>query len=148
RQRFLELRCGNGEAEVKALHFPAAVLLQEVELRLGLHSLCNDAKVEALRQLDHRADDGRVFESIGQILDKVPVDLQTVNRETLQVAQRRMPHAEVVDGDGNACSSQALEHFERQVDVLHGHGLGNLQLETTGLELRLHDCRLDAVHQR
>src|SRR5436309_4687712 len=83
RKRFLELRRGNGEAEVEALNFPAAVIFQEVELRLGLHSLCDNAKIEALRQLDHRADDGRVLESIGEILDEVPVDLQTVDREAL-----------------------------------------------------------------
>src|SRR5438477_10730778 len=74
-ERFLELRGGDGEAEVEALHLAAAVLFEKVELRLRLDALGDNAQVQTLRQLDDRADDRRVLESIRQVFDKVAVDL-------------------------------------------------------------------------
>ena len=53
RKRFLELECRNGEAEIEALHFAAAVLLEEIELRLRLHAFRHDPQVESLSELDH-----------------------------------------------------------------------------------------------
>ena len=81
------------------------MLFEEVELRLRFHALRDNAKVEALRELDDRAHDRRVLEPVGQVLDNVAIDLQAVDRETLQVAERRMAHAEVVDGDTDARSA-------------------------------------------
>ena len=59
-----------------------------------------------------------------------------------------MPHAEIVDGDADSSPSEPLEHFEREIDVLHGHAFGDLQLERLRIDLRLLDRRLDVVDQR
>src|SRR6266849_8958164 len=45
-------------------------------------------------------------------------------------------------------AAQALEYLESQIDILHGHALGDLELETLRFDPRLLDGRLDSVNQR
>src|SRR6266508_1908561 len=59
-----------------------------------------------------------------------------------------MAHAEIIDGDADAGPPQALQDLEREIEILHRHALGDLQLEGARIQPRLFDRRLDAVDQR
>ena len=55
------------------------------------------------------------------------VDLQDVDRELLDVVQRRVAGAEVVDREQHAERLQLAEPLDRQLHVRHHHALGDLQ---------------------
>ena len=48
----------NRIAEIRALPLAALVALEEVELRSGFHSYCNDSLLQTLSDTDHSADKG------------------------------------------------------------------------------------------
>src|SRR5207245_11305126 len=68
--------------------------------------------------------------------------------ETLPEAGRRVPDAEVVDGDADAGTPQLRELLEGEVGVLHGHALGDLQLQSMRIESGETQRRVDALDQR
>jgi hypothetical protein len=49
----------NGIAEIRALPLAALVAVEEVELRSGLYSYCNDSLLQTFSDADHSADQGR-----------------------------------------------------------------------------------------
>ncbi len=77
-----------------------ADLLQAAGLLHGLDTLGDRADAERVRHRHDRGDEGlRSGVDLVQRLDKAAVDLQHVEGETLQVGQRRVFGAEVVDGE-------------------------------------------------
>ncbi|MNP74264.1 hypothetical protein D3C76_1711140 [compost metagenome] len=57
-------------------------------LGLVLHTLGNDGQLHAAAQGDDRAGDGGVVGVVGQAADERFVDLEDVQRQALEVAQR------------------------------------------------------------
>jgi len=53
-------------------------------------------------QRHHRLHDGPVVGLLVEVLDEAAVDLERLDGQPLQVAQRRVPGAEVVDGQMHA----------------------------------------------
>src|SRR5437764_1075043 len=74
-------------AEEEALDAIAALLLQELQLLLGLHPLGDDFEVEAVGHGDDGADDGGVAAVGGDVADERLVELERVDGETLQVIE-------------------------------------------------------------
>ena len=79
-------------------------------------------------------DDRRVLGILAEPVDEGPVDLQHVDGEPLQVAERRVAGAEVVDGQLDAERAQVLQHLEPGRRVGHQRGLGDLEAERRRLE--------------
>ena len=65
-------------------------------------------------------------------VDERAVDLHDVDREAVQVAERRVAGAEVVDGEAHAERLQVLEGAEVELGVLEHHALGDLEHERVG----------------
>ncbi len=57
----------------KSLTIVTAHLMQQVQLVLGLNSLCRDLQTKALSETDHRADNSRIAFVRFQIQDETPV---------------------------------------------------------------------------
>jgi hypothetical protein len=75
----------------------AALARQELALLFRLHAFRDDVQPQAVGQADDRLGDGGVV-GVGQdVLDELAVDLQLVQRQPLQVRQRRVADAEVVE---------------------------------------------------
>ena len=54
---------------------------------------------------------------------------ERVDREVLQVRQRRVAGAEVVDGHGEAFVAQLVQHLADRVEVVQQARLGDLELD-------------------
>src|SRR3989475_4797180 len=79
--------------EVIALDLVAAVCGEQLELLLCFHALGNDLELETVREADDRERDHRVFRVRGDVADEGVVDLERVDRETLQVREARIARA-------------------------------------------------------
>src|SRR6185437_6605204 len=75
-------------AEQVALHLRAAFGLQDFELLLGLHAFGGRDHAEAAAQARDRANDCQAVVLIAEFFDERTIDLDFVEREAAQVAQR------------------------------------------------------------
>ena len=67
------------------------------------------------------------------IAHKGPVDLQLVQRQALQVGQRRIAGAEVVQREAQAMLLQLGHLVDDLLDIFHQHAFGQFQLEVLGV---------------
>src|SRR6185295_5723002 len=96
-------------AEQEALAVVAPVVVQEGKLGIVLDAFGENFDPEAARQPDDGAHDRRVVVVRGDVPNERLVDLERIQRQTLEVAQARVTRAEVVDRNGNAARLQTLE---------------------------------------
>ena len=78
-----------------------------------------------------------------QFADERAVDLDLVERETAQIAQRRIAGSEIVHRDPDAEAAKLVQNRQRRLAVLQQHRLGDLQFEPVrrkagGLQRCLH----------
>jgi hypothetical protein len=77
-----------------------AILQRKMDcLRIGLHPLGGDGHSERLAKPDDRTDDRHRTLVVWQVLDEAAVDLDLVEREAAQIAQRRISGSEIVHRD-------------------------------------------------
>src|SRR6266850_4136876 len=84
-------------AEQKALQLVAAVGAQELALLDRLDPFGDDFQPQTMAERDDALGDRHVVRIVGYVLDERAVDLDAVDREALQVSQRGVAGAEVVD---------------------------------------------------
>src|SRR5690242_3843769 len=72
-----------------------------------------------MAQADDRLHDSGIVSGAAQPLHECPVDLQCVHWEALQIAQRRVPRAKVVDGQLDAKCLETVQDRHRGIRVLH-----------------------------
>src|SRR5216684_1308861 len=141
----LEAVALDGPAEVVPLRVRAVQLLQNRELLGRLHPLGDDFEVEALRQGEDGVHDLRPLLRLADALDEAAVDLERVDGELVQVAERRVAGAEVVEIEAHAHRPQ-LGHVVGHVAVLlHEEALGHLQPQRPRREARFAE---DVADQR
>ena len=75
------------------------------------------------------------------IVDEATIDLDLVERETLQIAQRGIAGAEIVQRDPHADAAQLMQNGERGVVIANQHRLGDLQLQPARREARTPPAR-------
>ena len=80
---------------------------------------------------------------LAEFADEGLIDLDTVEREAPQIAQRRIAGAEIVHGNAGAERAQLMQRRQRGVGVLQHHRLGDLQLQPIGAQLGIAQCRGD-----
>src|SRR4051794_1432615 len=102
-------RGGAGATEEVALAEAGLQLAQRGELLGGLDALGDDLEVERAGEVDDHADEARFAPAGGQAVDERLGDLQRVQRQRMQVRQRRVACAEVVEGDLHAELAQLVE---------------------------------------
>src|SRR5512139_4101765 len=111
-------------AEQMPLHFLAPLLAQEGQLVPGFHAFGDDAQAQAARQLDYRAHDGGVVGVAVEVAHERAVDLQPVDGEALEIAERRVAGAEIVDRQPHAERLQLPHRVEIVFHVLQQDGFG------------------------
>ena len=79
--------------------------------------------------------------------DEVAGDLEDVDREPAQVAERRVAGPEVVDRDPDAARAERLEPGDRRRRVVEHRRLGQLEDESAGPQAGLAQDRLDLVDE-
>ena len=100
-----------------------------------LDALGHDLEPEVVAEVDRRAHDHGVVVALQHAQHERLVDLQLVDRQALEVAERRVAGAEVVDREPHAELAQPLEHGARADRVGQHRVLGDLQLQPAGLDV-------------
>ena len=94
-----------------------------------LDAFGNDAEVEGATQLDDRFDDGPVAGVGVDALHEGLVELEEVDRQVLELGERGVPRAEVVDGHLDAERLEAPQDACRLLGLLQHGVLGDLDAE-------------------
>jgi hypothetical protein len=123
--------------EVVALAERAVQLAQRLELVGVLETLGDDLQVQRLTELRDGGDHGVALGAGRHAVDERLVDLQRVDREAAQVAQRRVTRTEVVEREPDAEVLEQLDLAGRLVGVLGEQRLGDLEGEQRRVEGRL-----------
>src|SRR5215469_12121646 len=111
-----------GEQEPLAGH--AAERQQRRDLRLELDALGHGLEAERLAERDDGARELGAVVGVGQAADEGAVDFKDVDREAMQVGERGIAGAEIVDREPHSESLQAVEALEVRVRVVHDGALG------------------------
>src|SRR2546422_2473594 len=125
-QPVVEIREGECLINEIALRPVAAVRSQEFELRARLDPFGHNLDIETARHGDDRLRYFDVVRIGREVLHKASIDLDVADREALQIADRRVARAEVVDRQADAHRSQILRLGNRDLHVFHEGALGEL----------------------
>ena len=99
-----------------------------------LDALRDDLEAEVVRQRHDRPHDRRVAAVGGHARDERAVDLERLRGHGLELPERRVADAEVVDRDPDAGRDDPLEAAPRPDAVAHEDVLGHLELERRRLD--------------
>ena len=103
----------------------------------GLHAFRRDGQAQRVPQRDDRGRDRRVVGIGGDVPDEGAIDLQRVQREVLEIAERRVAGAEVVDRKVQPHGAQGVQGVGALLLVVHQHRLGELQPQPARIQPRL-----------
>src|SRR5258706_694623 len=134
-------------AEQEALDLVAFVFAQEAQLLGGFHAFCNHAQIHAVAELDHGARNGRIVRVGADVAHEGLVYFQPVHREALQIAQARIPGAEIVDAQAHAEFLQRVQCLDELLCILHHQALGELELQALRRQSSIGQCPRHGFHQ-
>ena len=140
-----DLSNGDRTGEEVALPEGAAHLAEAVSLRRLLDPLGDRLQVERAGEADDRLHEPCLAWVVDDVVDELLGDLQLVDREPLQVAERREPGAEVVDRDAHAHGAELCQLGRHALDVFHQGALGDLQDEMARVEPGVGERIADAL---
>ena len=98
--------------------------------------------MQVVAEVGHRLHDGGVVAVGRHVGDERLVDLELTDRHPLQLCERRVAHAEVVDAQADSLIVQPVEHRERVLGVGHDRALGDLE----GEDLRPEPGQFEMAH--
>src|SRR6266849_997740 len=115
-------------AEHVALRVFAAELVELDRIGIGFGALGDHIHAQIVGERDDRAQDHRPLALAGGAHEGL-IDLERVEREALQVGERGMSGAEIVERQAGAELADAGQHLRGMFGVLHHQGFGELELE-------------------
>src|ERR1700719_3103081 len=89
-----------------------------------------------MRERDDEARDFATFTILLDSANEGTIDLQNVHGETVESTQGRMARPIIVDAELNTHALELRTNADRGIRILHGRGLGDLELNAP----RLHVC--------
>src|ERR1700691_3186008 len=117
-------------AKIVALRVLATENLQLGELLSSLHALRDYIDAKIVGQRHNGADDLQTIRVQANPADKGAVDLEGLNLQMLQLAQRGVTSAEIVDVQTDMQVPQARQQRGDVVRVLHHGAFGNLEAQS------------------
>ena len=120
--------------EEVALAEVALEAAQLAELDFVLDPLGDHVERERPGHPDHRLDDRRPLLFDAERVDEGAVDLQRVEGITVEVGERGVAGAEVVEDEADAELVQRFQRGERRGRLVDQHRLGDLQAQVDGVE--------------
>ena len=114
---------------MEALRKVDADLLELGEHRSGLDPLGHRRDAERAPDLADGLHHAAVDRVLRHICDELTVDLQEIDRQRLQVPERREAAAEVVEREAAAARAQFLHEIGRVLQVRHRRRFGDLEAE-------------------
>ena len=116
----------DGLAEIIALEEADAFAAQDRRLLGGLDAFGHGGEAEPARQADEMAQEDLVVVVLAEIAHEGAVDLDGVDGERLEVAQRGEAGAEIVERDAAAQLAQRSHEARAFLDVVQRRRLGDL----------------------
>ena len=113
----------------------------------GLDPLGDHAQAEVVGEIDGRAHDHQIVVVVGHLEHERLVDLELVQRQALQVRERRVAGAEVVDRQADPEIVQPEQVSPRAVGIVHDRGLGELEGEPGRIDPPFGQQRADGLGQ-
>ncbi|MFO1408778.1 MAG: hypothetical protein U1F06_00130 [Steroidobacteraceae bacterium] len=101
--------------------------LQLAEGRVVLHALDDHLHAEAAADRQRRRQDG--LAALADVGGEAAVDLDRIGRHALQVGERGIAGAEIVDRDPHAARVQRVHRRQHLVGIAREHRLGELELQ-------------------
>src|SRR5579859_2815637 len=98
---------------------------QQRELLVGFDSLRRHGQTQRFSQLQHAPDDCRVLHVIAQTADKGSIDFERIEWKLLQIGERRIPRAKVINRQLYTESLQLVEGLHGGLSISHYGTLGN-----------------------
>ena len=135
-------------ADEEALQLVAAMIAQEVRLVQRLDALGRTPHAERLRQRQRGHRNGTAVGTGLDVLDEALVDLDLVERERAQIAERRVARPEIVQRNLDAKILDLVQPFERELRIRHQHGLGDLEFQPVRRDIVGSERVDDRRHQR
>src|SRR4029078_7194130 len=132
--------CG---AEIEALRLVASKAAHHLQLRVVFDALGDGDHAKAVGEADYRLHQGTGRRAAVEVGNESPVDLDLVEGEAAQIAERTVTAAEVVHHQSNPELAQLMQGGERVLAVLHEDGLGDLELEPMRRQARVPPRRAD-----
>src|SRR3569833_987154 len=131
-------------AEEKTLHHVTAHFPQKRELFGCFDPFRHHAESEAACHGDDGGDNGGIVLIGLDVADESAIDLEGAYGKTLEIAQRGIAGAEVVDGEPYSDAIERSNVVARRFIAVHQHTLGDLQLQQVRLQPRTfqHPCHL------
>src|SRR6266581_719395 len=135
-QHLLALLGRRRNREVIALDLVAAVRGEQLELLLRFHALGHDFQFEAVREADDRECDHGVLGVGGDVANEGVVDLERIDRKTLQVCEARVARPEIVHRDPHTRALQPAKSARSALRIAHQQRLGELELDERRIDAR------------
>ena len=89
------------------------VFLEKRALRLVLDTFGQRCQTEAARQRDDGTDDRCIIGIFIHITHERTIDFQFMRRKRLQISQRRIARAEIVDRNADAALLECMQNIDR-----------------------------------
>src|SRR5579872_730074 len=137
----------HGSAEQIALREFDAGCAHIFELLFGLHALDGGDDTKALRKRQRGSHHSLAFVAGENVARERLVDLDLVEGEDCQIADRGEAGAEIVERDRKPEMLQSPDRGEVRFAVFQQRGLGDFELEACGREPRLEQRAEDGIEQ-
>ena len=141
RRAFLRLR------DQKALHVVHADFLQRAQRIRVLDPFRHAAHAQVARQRDDRLDDRDIGRMRAHRADELAVDLQRIGGKRLQVLERRVARAEIVERDLAAHVVHARDKALRVLKIVQRDALGDFEAQVVHDRPVLREQREDVLHE-
>ena len=125
----------------------AALARKEVPLFKRFNSLRDHSQPQTLGQDDDHFCNGGIVGVGKNVSDEALVDLQLIQRQSLEVGERRIAGAKIVEGEAYSHCFQSRHLGDDVFHVMHQHTLGQLQLQTLWIGSVVIKNRLDLINK-
>ncbi len=103
-------------------------LFQHRDLLNCLYALSDNVQAKVVGHGKNGSRNLHAFSVVPHVADERAIDLEGVERKTVELTQRRIARAEVVDSQLDAQGFDVLQHFHGGRGVAHHGAFGNFQL--------------------
>ena len=103
----------------------------------GFHSFSDGQAIESGGQSQDAFQNAEVLGIVEHIAHKATVDFQGVDGEALEVSERRVTGAEIVERDGDADLTARREHMRDLGHIVQRAGLEHFQFQPGGKNIRV-----------
>src|SRR5581483_4372232 len=129
RKKLLEFIAGKSAAEKVSLRVLASAVAEELHLRFRLDAFGLNFETQRVGHGNDCGNDRKIVGVVGNIAHEGAVDLELVDRKTLEIRQRRVAGAEIVEGERDSDALELTHDADRILGVVHGHALGDFELQ-------------------